>query len=97
MYSTSDDVAGPWTDLIPVPTEPESDDSFNNQHDFVVKVSGTEDTTYVYVGDRYSQHHGVGEGRNIFLPLIWKKGVPTLLWRENWKVDVSTGRHSLVR
>lgn len=47
----------------------------------------------VYVGDRYSQHHGSGVGRNIFLPLIWEDGEPKLKWRRTWRIDAATGRH----
>jgi len=47
----------------------------------------------VYVGDRYSQWTRKGVGRNIFLPLVWKDGVPTLRWYSRWKIDVAAGRH----
>jgi len=64
-------------------------DSFNIQHDFVIPVVGGEATTYVYVGDRYSQHHGKGVGRNVFLPLIWEDGEPTLKWYKTWRIDTA--------
>ena len=63
------------------------------QHDFVIPVTGSAGTTYLYVGDRYSQHHGKGTGRNIFLPLIWEDGIPKLKWYESWKIDVAKGRY----
>jgi hypothetical protein len=40
------------------------------------------------VGDRYSQHHGKGTGRNIFLPLVWEDDLPKLKWYDSWKIDV---------
>jgi hypothetical protein len=73
-------------------TEPFSQDSFNTQHDFVLPVTGSESTTYVYVGDRYSQWTKRGPGRNIFLPLTWENGEPLLRWRQGWRLDVSTGQ-----
>ena len=92
-YATSTSLSGPWSTLKVLPTEPVSHDSFNTQHDFVIPVVGNEATTYVYVGDRYSQHHGKGVGRNIFMPLIWEDGEPTLKWYKTWRIDTATGRH----
>jgi len=97
MYATAPSLAGPWSDLKVLATEPASADSFNTQHDFVIPVTGTQTTTYVYVGDRYSQHHGRGVGRNIFLPLVWNDGVPTLKWCSRWRIDMDTGRWETVR
>jgi hypothetical protein len=92
-YATAHDLSGPWSRLKVLPTEPLSRDSFNTQHDFVIPVTGSETTTYLYVGDRYSQHHGRGVGRNIFLPLIWEDGQPTLKWHKTWRIDTATGLH----
>ncbi len=91
MYATAPSLAGPWSDLRVLATEPTSPDSFNTQHDFVIPITGTQTTTYVYVGDRYSQHHNRGVGRNIFLPLVWEDGVPKLMWRSKWSIDTRTG------
>jgi hypothetical protein len=96
MYATAPALAGPWSELKVLATEPASPDSFNTQHDFVIPVTGTQTTTYLYVGDRYSQHHGQGIGRNVFLPLVWESGVPKLLWRSKWRIDVETGRWETV-
>jgi hypothetical protein len=97
MYATADDLAGPWSDLKLLRTDPPSPDSYNTQHDFVIAVAGSAATTYVYAGDRYSQWTGRGKGRNIFLPLVWDDGEPLLRWCDDWKIDVSTGRFSAVR
>ncbi|UCG49906.1 MAG: family 43 glycosylhydrolase [Phycisphaerales bacterium] len=91
-YATSASLAGPWSALKVLATDPISTDSLNTQHDFVIAVTGNEATTYVYVGDRYSQHHGRGIGRNIFLPLAWKDGEPMLKWHKTWRIDAATGR-----
>jgi hypothetical protein len=96
MYATASSLAGPWSDLSVLATEPMSADSFNTQHDFVIPLTGTQTTTYVYVGDRYSQHHGRGVGRNIFLPLVWDGGVPRLTWCSKWTIDTGTGRWETV-
>jgi hypothetical protein len=92
MYATAASLAGPWSDLRVLVTEPASPDSFNTQHDFIIPITGTQKTTYVYVGDRYSQHHGQGTGRNVFLPLVWENGVPELKWYPKWRIDIQTGK-----
>jgi len=94
MYATAKDLAGPWSALERLRTEPPSDDSFNTQHDFVLPVVGRGATTCVYVGDRYSQWTKRGLGRNIFLPLLWETGKPVLRWHKEWRIDVVSGHFS---
>jgi len=90
-YATAKSLSGPWSELEVLATEPVSSDSYNTQHDFIIPVVGGEATTYVYVGDRYSQHHGKGIGRNIFLPLVWDHNEPRLKWFKTWKIDTAAG------
>jgi len=92
-YATAASLAGPWSELRVLPTEPTSRDSFNTQHDFIIPVTGSKTTTHVYVGDRYSQWTRKGTGRNIFLPLLWKDGAPMLKWHESWRIDAATGKY----
>jgi hypothetical protein len=92
-YATAASLAGPWSALKVLPTAPESPDSFNTQYDFVIPVTGSETTTYVYAGDRYSQWTRKGIGRNIFLPLVLQDGAVSLKSCTRWKIDVATGRH----
>ena len=55
MYATAESLAGPWSDLKMLRTDPPSRDSYNTQHDFIISVVGEEVTTYIYASDRYSQ------------------------------------------
>lgn len=85
LFTSAPSLSGPWTRLRPVVTEPDSPDSFNTQHDFVIPVPADRfGTSYLYAGDRYSQFHGVGTGRNIFLPLRFEAGVPVLTWVDSF-------------
>ena len=90
-YATAKSLAGPWSPLKTLPTDPPSGDSYNTQHDFVIPIVGRAATTWLYVGDRYSQWTGKGTGRNLFLPLVWKDGSPTLKWCDRWRIDVAAG------
>lgn len=96
MYAVATDLAGPWSPLRTLETVPPSEDSFNTQHDFIIPVVGREGTTYVYVGDRYSQWTGKGTGRNIFLPLEWHDGAPRLRWVDQWRLDVANGTFEVI-
>lgn len=88
LFTSAPSLSGPWAPLRPVRTEPDSKDSFNTQHDFVIPVPPEKfGTSYVYAGDRYSQFHGVGTGRNIFLPLRIEYGVPVLTWSDSFPVS----------
>ena len=80
-YATARSLSGPWSEMRVLPTDPPSEDSFNTQHDFVIPAGEAE---YLYAGDRYSQFHGAGTGRNIFLPLEFSSGGPKLVWRDRW-------------
>ena len=90
-YATAKSLSGPWSELKVLATEPISKDSYNTQHDFIIPVIGSKAATYVYVGDRYSQHHGRGVGRNVFLPLVWEENGPKLKWLRTWTIDTRTG------
>jgi hypothetical protein len=92
MYSTAPDLAGPWSDLKVLRTVPRSQDSYNTQHDFIFPVVGSQTTTYVYAGDRYSQWTGRDPGRNIFLPVEFLSGEPVLRWHKQWIINPTTGR-----
>jgi len=97
MYATATNLAGPWSDLRLLRTDPSSPDSYNTQHDFILPVVGSETTTHVYAGDRYSQWTNRGSGRNIFLPLVWEDGFPLLRWQQAWTIDVATGRFKILQ
>lgn len=90
-YATADRLEGPWSALKPLRTNPPSEDSFNTQHDFIIPVTGSNTTTWVYVGDRYSQWTHHGNGRNIFLPIVWDHDEPVLTWQTQWTINPATG------
>lgn len=96
-YTTAKSLSGPWSEIRVLRTDPVTGDSYNTQHDFIIPVMGSDSTTYVYAGDRYSQWTGRGTGRNIFLPLVFESGVPVLKWQDKWRIDVKTGKWETVR
>jgi hypothetical protein len=100
-YRTASSMAGPWTSNPLVPTNPSSTNSFNTQHDFILPVTGTAGTTYIYCGDRWSNYTGSGIGRYGWYPLSFDvAGVPTInapAYATNggdWVLDLAAGTWS---
>src|SRR5262249_22454809 len=51
-YYTATSLEGPWSEAKPLPT-PGSTNSWDSQVDFVYPIQGTQDTMYMYAGDRW--------------------------------------------
>jgi len=78
-----------------VPTTPSSTDSFNTQHRTEITVRGTDITTVVYTGDRWSQFDPTvgGVGRNDWYPLTFDtSGTPVLHGLHSWLINAKTGQ-----
>jgi hypothetical protein len=83
-----------FSSVQPVTMDPSSDNSFDTQEDFVIPIVGATTTSYMYVGDRYSQFTSTppSQGQNAFYPLTFdQNGVPTVHGYATWSVDVYTG------
>ncbi|MFD7219547.1 hypothetical protein ACFV9P_00825 [Streptomyces sp. NPDC059892] len=80
-----------------VATRPASDNSYGTQFEQIIPVVGTQGTSYLYNGDRYSQYHGTGApapggiGRNAWYPLTFEGGVPRLHGYTDVDVDAAAG------
>ncbi len=87
-----------WNAWSTLQTSPPSGDTFNTQFDFVVPVTGTGGTSYLYAGDRYTNFAGsgypaaYGRGRNAWYPLRFNGSTPVLQGYTNVEVDLSQGR-----
>jgi hypothetical protein len=96
--------ASVWSPLQEVRLQPGGDTySFRTQHDFVLTVTGTEATTYVYCGDRWKLYderdYGDAIGRQAWFPMTFDaQGVPTIqapgfpFNGGDWTLDPVTGR-----
>jgi hypothetical protein len=98
--------ASEWSALKEVRMLPTGDAySFRTQHDFVLPIVGSDTTTYVYCGDRWSlfgqTDYDGALGRQAWFPLSFDAaGVPTLnapgfaANGGDWTLDLATGRWS---
>lgn len=86
-----------WGAWSTVPTSPSPADSFNTQNDFIIPVTGSSGTSYLYAGDRYTNFYGyenaapTGTGRNAWYPITFSGNVPTIVGATDVYVDVATG------
>jgi hypothetical protein len=99
--------ASVWSALKAVKLQPAGDTfSFRTQHDFVLPVTGSETTTYVYCGDRWSLYDGrdydSAVGRQAWFPLSFDAAGALILNAPDfaanggdWNLDLRTGSWSL--
>ncbi len=87
-----------WPAWSTLTTSPASYDSFNMQFDFIIPITGTETTSYIYAGDRYTSFQGganpapTGNGRNAWMPLTFSGDTPTLHGFSDLTISLATGR-----
>ncbi|MEV6855170.1 family 43 glycosylhydrolase [Streptomyces microflavus] len=84
-----------WQKVVHRPTRGGSDNSFGTQFEQIIPVTGSQGTSYLYNGDRYSQFYQPGSssapggvGRNAWYPLLFEGTTPVL--RGDTDVDVDT-------
>lgn len=87
-YSTSID--GPWTG--PTDIAPDSDDTYSSQNTFELTITGSETTTYIYMGDMWDST-GSAASNYMWLPMKPDTSAGTLHldYLSMWTIDVSTG------
>jgi len=90
-YATAPALAGPWSAFQPV--APKGTRTYNSQTAFILPVSGSLGTTYMYVGDRWHPDN-LGDSRYIWLPLTLGPGSMYLPSDTAWYLDAQTGRAS---
>jgi len=86
-YSTATSIVGPWSEHLNIGNK----NGYRTQTHFVLPVEGADETTYLYLGDRYLDPT-ISSPKNIWLPIEWKGDVPCLNYYDSWWIDVSTGK-----
>ncbi|MEU9919019.1 family 43 glycosylhydrolase [Streptomyces sp. NPDC051001] len=85
---------GSWK---PVVTRPGSTNSFGTQFEQIIPLVGSQGTSYLYNGDRYSQFYAGdgnapgGIGRNAWYPLTFEAGTPVLNGYTDVDVNTAAG------
>ncbi|KAH7080140.1 glycosyl hydrolase [Paraphoma chrysanthemicola] len=86
----ADNLAGPWSQ--PFIVSPLNTRSFNSQSGFSLRINGTKQTTYLYLGDQWDSI-SLWESRYIWLPIcIDEEGKSLEIeWHDIYDLDVKTG------
>jgi len=94
-YKTASSITGTWTEWKVLPTNSTSNNSFDTQHDFIVKIVGSSVTSYFYMGDRWGyERTGISTNynNNAWFPLTFdSSGVPTLQGKSSWTINPVSG------
>ncbi|MFC8343904.1 RICIN domain-containing protein [Streptomyces sp. NPDC057280] len=90
QYATATSLAGPWTSMANVGDST----TYNSQTAYVLPVTGTSGTSYLYMGDRWGNSFGgtVSDSRYVWLPLTFPSSTTmSLPWYPEVTVDTAAG------
>jgi hypothetical protein len=95
-YYTSNSIKGPWIsrELL----APEGSLTWNSQTTFVLPIEGTKNTTYLFMGDRWSFPKQASSATYVWQPILisgTSLSMPT--YQEAWQINVSTGILSVIK
>lgn len=91
-YATAKSMTGPWSDFrdfAPVITH-----TYCSQSTNLIKITGTEKTTVIYLGDRWRPEEQ-WDSRYLWMPLEIGAGEMRLPEPREWSIDVVTGQTCL--
>ncbi|MEU2776282.1 RICIN domain-containing protein [Streptomyces sp. NPDC007162] len=89
-YATATSLAGPWTSW----TNVGDSTAYGSQTAYVLPVSGTSGTSYLYMGDRWGNSFGgtVNDSRYVWLPLTFPTSTSmSMSWYPEVSVDTAAG------
>lgn len=82
---TADNILGEWT-LHPNPCVGEDADlTFHSQSTYILPIPGKKDA-FMFMGDRWIPKDPI-DGRYIWLPIRFEKGLPVLKWEDRWNLS----------
>ncbi|KAL9095072.1 MAG: hypothetical protein Q9165_002674 [Trypethelium subeluteriae] len=87
---TASSIDGPWSGGSDI--APENENTYNSQNTFELTISGSQATTYIYMGDEWDSSGGASSNYT-WLPMSVNTGAKTiaLQYYSMWKVDPNTG------
>jgi hypothetical protein len=95
-YYTSNSINGPW--VFRGIFAPEGSLTWNSQTTFVLPIVGTKETTYMFMGDRWSFPKQASSATYVWQPLsISGTALSLLTYQEAWQIDTKTGIVSTVK
>jgi len=79
---------GPWEELGNPCQGPGEDvtNTFNSQSTFILPVQGKTDAL-IFMADRWNPQNAI-DGRYVWLPVVFRYGMPTISWQAEWNLSV---------
>ncbi len=87
-YTTATSLSGPWSSWSDF--APPGSNTLNSQTTFVLPISGSAGTTFMYMGDRWTTSN-LGTSPYIWLPMQVNGANVTMSWHNTWSIDTVTG------
>ena len=95
-YFTASSLKGPWTKRGFF--APQGSLTWNSQTTFVLAIEGSKETTFMFMGDRWSFPKQASAATYVWQPLIVSGHTISLpQFKEAWKINLSTGETSSVK
>jgi hypothetical protein len=88
VYATATSLEGPWSDFSPF--APVGTDTYDSQTSFVLPVTGSTTSGYLYLGDRWMADD-LNRSLPVWLPLDLDGTTASMPYAESWSVDTGTG------
>ena len=93
-YYTSNSLKGPWISQGLI--APHGTLTWNSQCTFVLPIQGTKDTTYLFMGDRWSFPKQASAATYVWQPIVISGNLLSIPnYQDAWKIDVATGLASV--
>lgn len=90
FYYTATSLKGPWT--YRGNFAPEGTLTWNSQTTFVLPVTGSKETTYIFMGDRWSFPHQTSSATYIWQPItISGNSISIPKYQQAWKINLASG------
>ncbi|KAH3743676.1 family 43 glycosylhydrolase [Pelomyxa schiedti] len=88
QYSTASSISGPWSSWSSF--APSGTNTCNSQVTFILPITGTMSTTYMFLGDRWVSTD-LANSRYVWEPLTIQGTTVSMLCYESWTIDTDTG------
>ncbi len=91
-YYTATALKGPWISRGLI--APKGKLTWNSQSTYVLAISGTKDTTFMYMGDRWSYPKQASSASYVWQPLkVTGTSLALPDYQEAWQINLLTGKH----
>jgi len=88
VYATATSLGGPWSTFSAFAFP--GSGTYNSQTSFVLPVSGSSTTSYMYIGDRWNPSN-LNASVPIWLPMKLSGTTASMAFSESWNINTSTG------